>query len=239
MLLQADLLGGVNTDHTPLQSPSPSPAGSVGGLGEALAALNSNYAAAAGSHLASALTQTDPATAMLWASLYCYASAGQQLVANHPDGSSFGVATVEGTAVPARITIGSPAETLQVLLSRVDALRFGLQTMIGRSADSQPQMSTRTTQVEDLRNTVATRISSASASPSAPAIDYTLPGNVDDRNAWSQIWGQLESGVTAAWAPVAAASSGTQRSEALSSMSAQSLQAPSHSVALSWWPGWV
>lgn len=239
VLLQADPLGGANADQTPLESPSPSPSAAVGNLAEALDALKSGYGAAATSHLASALDQHDPATAMLWASLYCYASAGQQLVTNHPDGSSFGVPTSAGTAVPARITVGSRTETLQVLLSRVDALRFGLQTMIGRSGDSQPQMSDRTTAVEGLRNSVATQISAASATPSAPAIDYTLPGNVDDPSAWPQIWGQLESGVLAAWAPVAAASGGAERSQALASMSAQSLQAPSHGVALNWWPGWV
>ncbi|WP_143052765.1 DUF4439 domain-containing protein [Propionibacterium cyclohexanicum] len=241
VLAQADPLGGVNADHSPLMaSPSPSaPAGGPSGLAEALVALRTGYETLAASHLGVALAQTEPVTAMLWASLYCYADAGRQLVTAHGDGASFAVPTGEGSAVPARIVLGSRDETLQVLLSRVDALRFGLQAMIGRSGDTQTQMVDRVAAVEELRNSIATQLASASARPSAPAIAYTLPGDVNDPSSWPQIWGKLESGVLAAWVPVAATSTGTERSKALASMAAQSLQAPSHGVALSWWPGWV
>lgn len=238
VLLQADPLGGVTTNRTPVEAmASASPA--AGSLGEALQAVASQYQATAASHRKTALTQTDPAMAMMWVSLDCFAGFGAHLFAAHPDGASLGTPVAQGSAVPARIAVGSRTEALQVLLSRIDELSFGLTSMIGRSGNNEPQMSARFTEVQGLRNAVSVQITAASASPTAPAVDYTLPGNVNDPNDWSRLWGQLEAGVLAGWAPVAASSAGADRSSAMDSMVAQSPQPVTRGVPLSWWPGWL
>lgn len=237
-LCRADPFGGVNADNSPVITPASPPAVTVSDRASLITTLANSYGDAA-DRLSTSLSEAAPGpTAMLWASLYCFARAGAATLAAHPDGAAPGAAPVVGQAVPTVITVGTRADRLSALLSRVDALRFGLETMIGRSADTRTDMKQRRTAVDNMRNELAAQLGGSAA---GPAISYELPGDVNDRGAWETIWGELESAVLSGWIALAAASAARSddRSSAVSGIDAQCLQPATHGIGLAYWPGWI
>ncbi|CEI49502.1 DUF4439 domain-containing protein [Propionibacterium freudenreichii] len=240
-LVRADPLGGVNADDSPVIDLPATTAVPPQDAAGALAQLAAGYATAA-DHCRSTLmaAPTGPGS-LLWASLYCFSTAGAATLAAHPDGTSPGTPPVAGQAVPTGISVGSRDDRLAALLSRIDALRYGLETMIGRSGGARTDMKQRRTAVDNVRNQVAAQITAGSATPAGPAIDYELPGDVTNPTSWDAIWGELEAAVLSAWVSLAAASDADSdgRRSAMAGIDAQCLVPGQHGVGLAWWPSWV
>lgn len=199
---------------------------------------------------------------MLWCSLAVFA--GRAAVAlGGPDPSP---APVAGRAVPVRVEPGTALDSAEALVSRLDALRYGLETMIGRSGGTRTDMSARRDEVEALRVEASERIAAAGGRASGPELEYELGGDPDDEGARDGIWAGLENAVLAGWLRLAAATPGTNESAGMPGTSAsagpsragspgaglpygldeiidravaQAGQAPARGLGTCWWPGWV
>ena len=252
VLLQADPLGGTATDRSPIAaSPSPSATATPTGPGS----LVQVYRDAEGSHRAAASAEQDPSMRMLWSSLAVFAARGAACA----DASSFTPVPVAGHAVPVRVEAGTALDAMAVLLSRVDALRYGLETMIGRSGGTRADMSARRDETDALRVELAGRITAAGGEAPGPELEYELG---DDADSHEVIWAQLEDQLLAGWMRLAAATTGdpvqsspgsvspspsrTQPSgglygldEVIDRATKQAGQAPRHGSGTCTWPGWV
>lgn len=238
-LCRAEPLAGVNADDTPVIHLAAPDAIAPDSGQAALSALAERYLAAAEECRKTLMSCPAGSSAMFWASLYCFNQMGAKNVAEASDKPL--VAPQRGQAVPTAIDVGSYPDRLASLLSQLDALRFGLETMIGRSGNSRADMQQRRSAVDNVRNQVAAQLTAVSATPAGPAIEYTMPGDINDSSAWNHIWGTLESAVLAGWVAVAAASAADseQRQAALTGIADQCTQPGQHDIGLDWWPGWV
>ncbi|SPF67760.1 Ferritin-like superfamily [Propionibacterium ruminifibrarum] len=251
VLLQADPLGGTGSDRSPVADP-PSPSATATPAGSQ--SLARAYRDAAESHRAAALDEQDPSMRMLWCSLAVFAARGAACA----DASSFTPAPVAGRAVPVHVEAGTAPEAMAALVSRVDALRYGLETMIGRSGGGRDDMSARSDQADALRVELAGRITAAGGQVPGPELEYELDGDPDDAGARDGIWARLEDDLLAGWVRLAAATTGASGSpspdsgpsaqssadpygldEIIEQATQQAAQAPLHGLGTSTWPGWV
>lgn len=248
VLLQADPLGGTRADPSPIAEPStPAPTPEPSG------ALAQAYRDAEASHRAAASGEQDSSMRMLWCSLAVFA--GRAAVAlGGPDPFP---APVAGRAVPVHVEPGTALDSADALVSRLDALRYGLETMIGRSGGTRADMSARRDEVEALRVEAAERIAAAGGRTAGPELEYELGGDPDDEDSRDGIWAGLEDAVLAGWLRLAAATPGAGESagpsgtgspgaglpygldEILDRAVAQAGQAPARGLGTCWWPGWV
>ncbi|WP_316668953.1 hypothetical protein [uncultured Propionibacterium sp.] len=256
VLLQADPLGGTSSDHSPTaDSPAPSTTAAPTGPAAAQDSLAQAYQDAVASHSAAAAAEQDASMRMLWSSLAVFAGRSAAVM----NGSTLSPAPIAGQAVPVRVGAGSALDAAAALVSRVDALRYGLETMIGRSGGTRPDMSSRRNQVDALRVDLAERIAADGGQAAGPDLEYGLSGDPDDADARDGIWAGLEDDVLAGWLRLAAATPGASGSsssspgessiqqapglygldEIVGKAVEQAGQAPLHGLGTSWWPGWV
>ena len=242
VLAQADPLGGVQADHSPIEEitaarfEAPTDQASAMAL---LAGLETGLA----EELAGVGAQAghSPGEALLWISQQVAAAIhGGALSAG--DLAALGPAPVAGGAVPAELTEpGSPDDARQVLLSHQRALVFGLQAVLGRLAFDDPMVdvvSARLGEVMRDRDATAAALVAADATPEPPAAQYQLPGDATDPAQRDQIWGRLELAVATGWARLAAVDA-ADRMTAVNSMTDQCNRARRLGIALPHWPGWV
>ncbi|GAA2184514.1 hypothetical protein GCM10009785_32750 [Brooklawnia cerclae] len=241
VLAQADPLGGVQADHSPIDDVASRGVGVPGSPEEALTVLAAQETALADLLAPIAVgSATSSAWALLWLSqalatrVYAAALAGGSI-------DALGPAPVEGTAVPAEVDAGTPADARQVLLSHQRALVFGLQTLLGRLGYGDARVDAVTQRLGEAmreRDDTSAAITATGATASAPPPEFTLPGDATDSAQIERIWGELELAVMAGWARLAAADA-DGRADALDQMVTQAGRARSHGVALPHWPGWV
>lgn len=242
VLTQADPLGGVQSDHTPLEEIIASPLPVPATQDEAMRLLAAQH-----NRLADTLQPmvddpaSEPGMALLWIS--------QQLAARvtaaalePADAARLGPPPTAGGAVPAELSAPGDAEqSRQVLLSHQRALVFGLQSMLGQAAHADPRataLGERLGQAMRERDRTAALISDTGASPEPAAAEYELPEGAADPAERELAWGRLEYAVSAAWARVAAVDT-AGREEAGANALVQANRARDHGFALPYWPGWV
>ncbi|MGI5952676.1 MAG: DUF4439 domain-containing protein [Brooklawnia sp.] len=242
VLSQADPLGGVQSDHSPLEeivaSPLPVPA-TQDDVMRVLAAQHNRLA-----DILQPMVDdpaSEPGMALLWIS--------QQLAARitaaamePADVAGLGPPPTAGGAVPAELSAPGDAEQArQVLLSHQRALVFGLQAMLGQAAHDDPvaaALGDRLGQAMRERDQTAAQISDTGTSPEPAAAEYELPGGSADPSQRELTWGRLEYAVAAAWARVAAMDA-AGREDASANALVQASRARDHGFALPYWPGWV
>ena len=241
VLAQADPLGGVQADHTPLEPIEPGAVPTPSDLSSALALLARQETALA-TLLGPTVSDADqsPSMALLWISLRLAARVSADALAGGP-GASLGPAHVIGGAVPAQVEVGDLVMARQVLLSHQRALVFGLQALLGRIAFDDPVADTLGARLGEAmreRDLTAASISASGDEPQAPSPGYELPGDELDPAQREPIWGRLELAVLAGWVRVAAADA-AERESACEMALLQAGRARSHGERLPYWPGWV
>ncbi|MGO4957521.1 DUF4439 domain-containing protein [Luteococcus sp. Sow4_B9] len=194
--------------------------------------LSALEARAATAHRAATLAADEPATALLYASLATFAHVQRQP----------GSPVAPPTSTPARIVVGTRTDALTVLLSRVRALVEGLEIGCGQLPSTDPRAKdgrARLVQAQALRDDVVSLLTSEKAPVPPAALGYQMPGRLTDVASATVTWGTLELDVLSACARLAAASTGSQRRQALDWMDGQAdrLRALGRPVPL--WPGWV
>lgn len=241
VLAQADPLGGVQANHTPIETISVHPVGLPSTPTDATALIASQETALAGLLTPIALgSAASPAWALLWLS---QTVAAQTYAAALAQGQTdaLGPAPSVGTAVPADVAAGTPPEAQQVLLSRQRALVFGLQTLLGHLGHTDQRvdpLSRRLGEAMRERDSTSATITAAGATPAPPAPQFTLPGDASDPAQTERIWGELELAVMAGWARLGAVDAAA-RAGALQQIVTQAARARGHGVALPHWPGWA
>lgn len=242
VLSQADPLGGVQTDHTPLEPIEASPLPVPGDQAAAMALLATQHAA-----LAETLTPmvTDgtqaPSMALLWISQQLAARVAAAALEAGEVGR-LGPAPAAGGAVPAELADpGNATDARQVLLSHQRTLVFGLQALLGRLAHDDPQVDVITARLGQAmreRDATVAAIEQAGGSAEPPAAEYQLPGDPTDASQRSQIWGRLELAVLAGWARLAAVDD-AERTAAVDQAAVAAGRTRAQGIALTHWPGWV
>ena len=241
VLLQANPLGGVQANHTPLATPPPFRWTPFANQAIAMAQIADaeSLLAAKAAEFAGTAELTSP-MALFWVAQVVSART-HGLALAQADPARLGPAPVVGAAVPAEFSLGNPNEARQVLLSHQRALVFGLQTILGSSArggEHDPAIATRLVQAMQERDATAAQLRQASAEPDPPAKQYELPGQAGDPGQHHQIWGRLEYAVLTGWGRLAATDA-TARETATAQMITQAGRARDLGVALPYWPGWV
>lgn len=222
-LAQADPLAGRNADTTAVISPTAAPTS-----GNLIAAER-----AAGNHYRTVATAaSDPAMALLWASLSVFCS----------NVSTTGPAPRTGDVYPTALPTEPLPSAQQVLLSRLNALVTGLEWGIGQLASSDPlrsQGQQRLQEVNTERSALREELRAASASPTPLLPGYPMPATPSTSASTKTLWVGLELGVLAGCGRVVAASSGARRSTAITAMSTPLAHAMALGSAVPGWPGWV
>ncbi|WP_341729879.1 DUF4439 domain-containing protein [Brooklawnia sp.] len=249
VLCQADPLGGVLADPTPIEEITAGELAIPGSQAEAAGALAAQETALADliSALPTSAVGADAdaglagSMALLWISqLLCAQLAAQVLGSG--DGSAFNrPVPVAGDAVPAKTEMGDLGAAEQVLLSQQRALVFGLQALYGRVDYLDPTadlLAARLGEAMRERDAVAATIVASEATPEPQPPEYTMPGDVTDATQTALIWGALEVNVMNAWARLGAVDA-SSRTQAVQQGMAQAGRAGDRGVALSYWPGWV
>lgn len=241
VLSQADPLGGVQTDHTPLQQITPRALSRPTDQMAALALLASEEAALAAQLTSNVMSVEQPASmALLWLSQRLAAQvAASALAAGTPQ--SLGPAPVAGDAVPAEARVGDAASARQVLLGHQRVLVFGLETVLGRLAWDDPMVGVvgdRLGQAMRERDRTAAQISATGATPAPASASYQLPDGIADPTQHVHAWARLELAVLAGWARLAAADP-DGREEACEMAFSQAGRVRSLGTPLPYWPGWV
>ncbi|WP_420175636.1 DUF4439 domain-containing protein [Luteococcus sp. OSA5] len=212
---------------------SPTPSGAPGADWAALAGrIGALEKTAQQHHRAAAQTATDGPMALLYASLSTFA--GLNTVPGRP--------IAVGRTTPARVEVGSRTEALDVLLSRLRALAEGLEIGLGQvpSTDKVVEpMRKHLAEVWAARDRVAAQLWADKREVPPAELGYVMPGGFSSVAEARKTWAALEDGVTAGWARVAAASTGTQREQGLDAMLAQARVALAMGAPLTRWPGWV
>lgn len=241
VLGQADPLGGVQADHTPLEQISPAPLTLPANPAEAMAVLAGEERRLAESlaPMVHAVDQTS-SMALLWIS--------QRLAAQVAAGAleagvttALGPAPIAGGAVPAETEAGDLPTARQVLLTHQQALVFGLQSMLGQVRFDDPlagPLEARLGEAMRERDLTAAAITASGATPSPPAPGYALPANPPGPIETPAAWGRLELAVLAGWARVAAVDP-TGREEASVHAFTQAMRTRGLGEPLPYWPGWV
>lgn len=241
VLSQADPLGGVQSDHTPLEQITAAPQTTPHTQTEAMAVL-----AAEEARVADLLTpmvtnaEQSPSMALLWLSQRLAA----QVAARALEGGTLealGPAPVTGAAVPAEFEAGDAKAARQVLLSHQRALVFGLQAVLGRIAHNDPAVNAVESRLGEAmreRDQTAAAITASGGTPEPPAPDYTLPGDATDPSQRDLIWGRLELAVLDGWARVAAVDP-VEREVAAAQALVQAGRSRALGQQLPFWPGWV
>ncbi|WIY81583.1 DUF4439 domain-containing protein [Propionimicrobium sp. PCR01-08-3] len=248
LLCQADPLGGVLADPTPVEQVQAGDLAEPADQAEAMTMLaeqEGSFATMISTLPATAAGQdSDPdeasSMALLWVSQWLAANIAGSVLGSG-DSGSLGAAPVAGDAVPARAEMGDLAASRQVLLSRQRALVFGLQGLYGRVDYADPTADKLYQRLGDAmkeRDATAAELTASGVTPDAPLPEYTLPGDITDASQTNQIWGSLEAAVMAGWARIAAVDAG-ERTEASQQALAQAGRARDLGIALSYWPGWV
>lgn len=241
VLSQADPLGGVQSDHTPLELIEPTPIPVPATQAEAmtlLAAEEKGFAESLSPSVADA--DQSASNALLWISLRLAAQ-----VATAAFGAAsldaLGPSPVPGDAVPAETEVGDRITALQVLLGHQRALVFGLQALLGRVAADDPLVDViggRLGEAMRERDETAAQITASGATPAPAEPNYTLPGDATDPAQRAQVWAGLELAVLAGWTRLAAADPADRETAASRALS-QAARVRSLGKPLPYWPGWV
>lgn len=221
-----DRLGGIPSIGTP--SP-PADASAWAPLSKKIGALEARVGQ---THRAAAGSATDPSQALLLASLATFTALN----------TSPGRPVVDDTTSPAAAEVGTRTDALLVLLSRLRALAEGLEVGLGQipSTDKLIEpMRKHLVQVWAARDRVEDQLRAAGQGIPPAELGYVMPGGFGSVAQARTTWALLEDDVTAAWARVAAASSGADRNRALDAMLAQARTALGLGAPLTRWPGWV
>lgn len=241
VLSQADPLGGVQTDHTPLAEITAADTPVIASQAAAMTLLASSETALAELVSPMLAVGDQPASmTLLWLAQWLAAQVAATALSGG-DAGLLGPAPAPGSAVPAETQAGDLADARQVLLSHQQALVFGLQAMLGRIAYDDlavDVVSARLGEAMRERDQTSAAIVAAGATPTAQPPEFTMPGDVTDPAQRDQIWGQLELAVMAGWARVAAVEQ-AGRKEASQRALIQAGRARQRGVALPYWPGWV
>lgn len=241
VLTQADPLGGVQADRTPLEQITPEPVTIPGGYPEAMIELAGRETELADLLDGYAMDRSlDPSHALLWVS-QTVAARSTAAVMTHANPASIGPAPQPGTAVPAEIEAGTTAEARQVLLSRQRALVFGLQEVLGRISFDDPMVNVVNARLGEAmreRDQTAELISAAGQTPEAQPAEFEMPGDTTDPAQRDRIWGQLEAAVLAAWGRLGAVDA-AGREGAMAQMVVQLARMRDRGTAPPHWPGWV
>ncbi|GAA1397219.1 DUF4439 domain-containing protein [Luteococcus peritonei] len=153
-----------------------------------------------------------------------------------------GSAPAEGRLRPAMVEVGSPEQARLALLSQLRALAEGLEVGAGQVDPQSPEYErgkARLAQVWQARDALIRRLAADGTTVPPAELSYAMPGDFASPAAVRRTWAALENGVLAGWARVCAATTGTDRSQALSQVLAQTAQVRADGGALGWWPGWV
>ena len=241
VLSQANPLGGVQTDHTPLEPIEPTPIPVPTTQAEAMTLLAAEETALAVS-LSPSITEADQSAsnALLWISLR---------LAAQVSAAAFGAASVDalgpfpvpGDAVPAETEVGDRMTSLQVLLGHQRALVFGLQALLGRLAADDPQVDVvgnRLGEAMRERDETAAQVTASRGTPVGAEPNYTLPGDITDPAQHTRVWAGLEFAVLAGWTRLAAASA-ADRETAADWAFRQAVRVRGLGEPLPFWPGWV
>lgn len=238
VLCQADPLGGVQTDHSPLEQIITSieaPADQNTAAASYLTALGDSARAAVAAFDQSASF----AETMLIASFLVATWACDQAV--RQGWGALGPAPVAGAAVPALITREAQDDPWQVLLDRQRALVYGLEVMSGTTlaagADTSA-LDSRLTGAQLERDRTLARMTDRKIVP-APALS-SYPMGEDPRSLDNQttIWAELEMAVVNAQVSVIAASD-SHRDEGYADIEPTLTQLRLLGAALPYWPGWI
>ncbi|MEL4357199.1 MULTISPECIES: DUF4439 domain-containing protein [unclassified Luteococcus] len=183
-------------------------------------------------HRQAALAAADDPTCLLYASLSAFA--GLNATPGRP--------VVAGGSVPSGVEVGSRADALGVLLSRWRALAEGLEIGIGQLPDKDPALAPgrqRLVAVWAERDRTAALLRQARQDVAPAELNYQMPGTFTSPAEIGKTWTALEAAVYAAWARLAAASTGAERATALDAMAAQAARAYPAGSPVPYWPGWV
>lgn len=217
---------------------SPTPRPDFVDLRSALAALADAEMTAADAAEVSGAPVTDASLALLWGALAITARSAQGALKASPDGSVPGPPPVAGTGVPTRVAVGTRQAALSVLLSHLNPLIYALEVVVARAPDDRTS-SERLLTLQLDREAASAAMRAEGLMPSAPAADYQLPGDLHDPSQVPGTLGRLELNLQAAWARVAAASSGADRVSGWQAMAACAAGMRTGGVPQLYWPGWV
>ncbi|MDO4785132.1 MAG: hypothetical protein Q3997_08645 [Propionibacteriaceae bacterium] len=173
-----------------------------------------------------ALAGSQPALALFYASLAACASASPTL------------ALSGGDAAPRPFIAGTPAAAREVLLTRVWALVYALETGIGRfprGAEPREAGLARLAEAKLLRDELLAH--PGLASPPQQRSDYDLGGPLNTDQEVLAGWARAELAVLGAWGRLAAVSRDDPRP--LDAMLAQVPQVERWGQGLPTWPGWA
>lgn len=214
----------------PTSVTTPNPDGSAwAALSQKIASLETRAQQA---HRTAAQAAQEPARALLYASLATFAAL------NTPPGRP----VVDARTSPAAVEVGSRSEALGVLLSRLRALAEGLEIGLGQvpSTDKVVEPTRKhLAEVWAARDRVEAQLRADKQEVPPVELGYVMPGGFSSVAEARRTWASLEDGVTAAWARLAAASTGKDREQALDAMLAQAKVAVAQGAPLTRWPGWV
>lgn len=183
-------------------------------------------------HRAAAQAATDGSMALLYASLATFAGL------NAVPGRVVSV----GSTTPARVELGTRAEALDVLLSRLRALAEGLEIGIGQLPNQDKAIAPgklRLAAVWTQRDQTEQALRAGKAEVPPAELNYQMPGTFGSPAEIAKTWRALEEAVFAARARLVAASTGAERAAALTAMTAQAAVAYPAGVPVPHWPGWV
>lgn len=247
VLCQADPLGGVLADPTPIEQITAATPAVPAAQAEAMQVLAQRHAELAELTSSVAATQSGGSDAdqtagmaLLWISQWLCAQVAATAFGSG-DAAALSPAPVQGEAVPARTEMGDAAQARQVVLSHQRALVFGLQALYGRADYTQPidgQLAARLSEAMRERDATAAAITAGGATPEPQPPEYAMPGEVTDPSQTAQIWGALELAVMNAWARLAAVDA-AGRADASQQALTQAGRARDLGTALPFWPGWV
>lgn len=214
-------------DDEPFHPEPSTPVATVSGWADARSQVEALQASVAAEHRGAALASASsrPQLALFYGSLAACASASPDLA-------------LTGGASPRPFAVGTSEAVHAVLITRVWALVYALETGIGRlSRDAQlrPEGLARLAEVKLLRDELLAR--PELATPPRQRSDYDLGGPLGTEQEVLSCWSRAELALMGAWGRLAAVS--PDNAEPLDAMLSQVRQAERWGRGLPAWPGWA